>query len=76
MSEGLSGLPARIPEIRHWSQGTNVMESDRNYDFCLIGDFESEAALQIYQDHPAHQQVVTERIRPIVDSVVVVDFSF
>jgi hypothetical protein len=75
MAEGLSGLSARIPEIRNWSQGSNIMESDRNYDFCLIADFDSEAALQVYQDHPAHQQVVTDRIRPIVNSVVVVDFS-
>ena len=75
MIEGLGALPGRISQIRSWSQGTNVLPSDRSYDFCLIGDFDSLEDLKIYQDHPDHQDVVQNRIRPIVDSVVVVDFE-
>ena len=74
MAAGLASLPSRVPVIRAWSQGANVVPSDRSYDFCLVGDFDSENDLQTYQDHPAHQDVVSRLIRPIVSSVVVVDF--
>lgn len=75
MAEGLASLPGKIPVIRKWSQGFNLIASDRHYDFCLVGDFDSPADLQIYQNHPAHQEVITTLIRPITAGVVVVDFE-
>ncbi|HET6387035.1 MAG TPA: Dabb family protein [Armatimonadota bacterium] len=75
MAEGLQSLPGRVSVIRQWSQGANTQSSDRSYDFSLIADFDSLGDLGVYQDHPAHQEVVTTLIRPIVNSVVVVDFE-
>lgn len=74
MAEGLLSLPGKIGDIAAWSQGFNAVPSDRNYDFCLIGDFATPGALQVYQDHPAHQDVVARLIKPIVASVAAVDF--
>ena len=75
MADGLAELPSRIPQIRAWSQGRNVVQSDRNYDFALVADFDSLADMKIYQAHRDHQAVVAELILPVVESLVVADFD-
>ncbi|MDQ2732728.1 MAG: Dabb family protein [Armatimonadota bacterium] len=75
MADGLGALPGKISQIKGWSQGFNTVPSDRNYDFCLIADFATAEDLKLYGDHPAHQEVVTEWVRPFVASVAAVDFS-
>jgi quinol monooxygenase YgiN len=70
----LLALPPQIDEIRHYEVGLNVIESDRAYDFALYSKFDSIAAMQTYQVHPAHQAVV-QVIVPLMASVIAVDYE-
>lgn len=56
--EMLEALPDKIPQIRYYEVGVNVIPSERAFDMCLVSGFASEADLQAYRVHPAHQEVL------------------
>lgn len=48
-------LPNRIPVIRAFSIGTDVLHQPRSYDVTIIADFDNLDAYKQYEAHPAHQ---------------------
>ena len=36
LEKGLAGLPAKIPEIKGFHFGRDVIHSERSYDFALV----------------------------------------
>jgi hypothetical protein len=61
---GLGALPALIPEIHGFRFGSDLGLADTNADFAIIADFDDVAAWRRYQEHPEHQRVLAELIRP------------
>lgn len=74
LAEGLGGLPQKIEEIREFRFGTDVIHSERSYDFGLVSSFDDLDALQRYQVHAEHQKVGAH-IKAITSGVVAVDFE-
>ncbi|MDR6867220.1 hypothetical protein J2Y69_001821 [Microbacterium resistens] len=70
----LLALEGVVPEIRSISAGPNVAYLDANWDLVLVADFEDVAALDAYQVHPAHQEVVAY-VRSVVASRAAVDIE-
>jgi quinol monooxygenase YgiN len=70
----LKGLPASIGEIREFRVGRDVVRSERSHDLGLISAFDDLAAMQRYQVHPAHQEVVA-LVKALCAGVVAVDFN-
>jgi len=70
----LKGLPAIISEIREFRVGRDVVRSERSYDLALISAFDDLAAMQRYQVHPAHLEVVA-LVKTLCAGVVAVDFN-
>ncbi|TLM61389.1 MAG: Dabb family protein [Deltaproteobacteria bacterium] len=70
----LKGLPALIAEIREFRVGADVVRSERSFDLALVSAFDDLAAMQRYQVHPAHQEVVA-LVKACCGGVVAVDFS-
>jgi hypothetical protein len=66
---GLRGLPDQIEEIRGYEVGRDLGLAEGNATVAIVATFASPDDLQAYVVHPAHQQVVTELIRPIAASV-------
>jgi len=64
--DGLRALPAQIPEIRAYSVGPDLALAAGNADLAIVADFDTVEDWRTYQQHPAHQQVIVERIRPIL----------
>jgi len=69
----LDDLPNRIPEIRVYEFGRDVLRTERSWDFALVGLFANAATLARYQAHPEHRPVV-EKIRSLCEHVATVDF--
>jgi hypothetical protein len=67
-------LRAIIPEIKHLEIGRDILREARSWDLVLIMRFDSVAALQIYQPHPAHMQL-KEFNTPCVEAAASVDFE-
>ena len=74
LEAGLKGLPALIAEIREFRVGRDVIRSERSYDLGLVSAFDDLAAMQRYQVHPAHQEVVA-LVKSLCSGVVAVDFN-
>ena len=60
----LEGLNGRIPGLLKLEVGIDSSKESESSDVVLYSEFESNAALQAYQVHPAHNEVV-----PFVKSV-------
>ena len=73
ISAALQGLVPLIPEIRSLTVASNTVNLESNWDVVLIADYDDEAALRTYIDHPEHQRVVGV-IRPLVAQRAAVDF--
>jgi hypothetical protein len=72
--EGLGELPQQIEEIREFRFGRDVIHSERSCDLGLVSSFDDLDALQRYQTHPLHQQLLVH-IKAICDSIAAVDFE-
>jgi hypothetical protein len=69
----LEGLPPLIPEIGRYDVGVNVIDSPRSYDLVLVSEFDDADALQRYQVHPVHAEVLAY-LRDNAEAVAVVDY--
>ena len=70
----LNALDGVVPQLRSISAGANAAYPDTNWDVTLVADFDSIAALEEYQVHPAHEEVVAY-VRSVVASRAAVDFE-
>jgi hypothetical protein len=70
----LAALGGKIPVLRHFEVGVDVLRTERSYDLALLAKFDSLADLQIYQDHPAHQEVVNYLLT-LRESIITVDYQ-
>ena len=68
----LQALDGVIPQVLRSEVGVNV--KDGNYDACLIADFESPEALEIYKNDPRHVEV-SRLCKSIREDRVAVDFE-
>ena len=54
----IDGLRGRIPGMLHIEGGVDYNQAETAYDVVLYSEFESREALDGYQVHPAHQEIV------------------
>lgn len=76
LADALAGLPAQIPELLAYRFGPDAGLAEDNWDFSVVADFADQAAYEVYRDHPAHQAVISERIRPLVAARAAVQMHF
>jgi hypothetical protein len=73
LKAAIDALEQEVPQVKYLQTGINFNTRPKAFDLVLISDFESEADLDIYRDHPQHQKVM-DIIREAVEQVHVVDF--
>ena len=71
----LQGLAQQIDTVRELSCGRNFSPRGEGFAVGLRVKFDDRAGLEFYGPHDAHQSCVATYIKPIMDSVVVVDFE-
>jgi hypothetical protein len=75
MTEGLEQLPSAIPEIRGYQCGPNIGPSNENWHYAVVADFDDAAGHQRYVADEFHQQIIAERIRPILADRAAVQYE-
>ncbi len=75
VTAGLESLPGLIPEIRAYRVGADLGINAGNHQYAVVADFETVEDYLVYRDHPAHLAVITETIRPILESRAAVQFA-
>lgn len=62
----LRSLPSVIPELRAYVVGRDAGMAPDNSTIAVVADFDDEAGYLAYRDHPEHQRVIAELIRPVL----------
>ncbi|PYV14493.1 MAG: stress protein [Acidobacteria bacterium] len=75
MLAALRGLKSVSPQILELSCGTNFSPRSQGFTHGLRVRFASRADLEAYAVAPEHQRVLAERIRPIVESILALDYE-
>jgi hypothetical protein len=75
LRNSLAALPGKIPEIKEYSFGKDVMRSERSMDFALVSAFTDLEALKRYSEHPDHQLVIS-LVRSLSEKTLTVDYFF
>ena len=70
----LRALPARIPELRDLSVGTDVLHGPASHEIAIVADFDDLDGLAAYSRHPAHDEVL-KISAPVKVSLATVDFE-
>ena len=73
--EGLAALPTAIPEIRSYQFGDDAAIAKGNFEFAIVADFENALDFQTYAAHDAHQKLIAEHIRPILQDRAAVQYE-
>ena len=73
--EGLAALPAAIPQIRNYQFGDDAALAEGNFEFAIVADFDSRSDFQLYAAAEAHQRLIAEHIRPILQERAAVQFE-
>ncbi|MGH9038733.1 MAG: Dabb family protein [Acidimicrobiia bacterium] len=66
LRDGLATMPEQIPEVRAYRFGDDAGISEDNYDLVVVADFEDQDGFLTYRDHPLHQKLVADLLRPII----------
>jgi hypothetical protein len=70
---------SRLPMVWRYQIGTVLPGGrevvDSSYDVAIVATFENARALDEYTRHPDHKKVLEEKLKPLVDKVVVYDFA-
>src|SRR5262245_1241468 len=64
--DALRLLPGAIPEIRQYDIGVDARVNEGNFDLVVVADFDDIDGYLVYRDHPQHQAVIAELMRPIL----------
>ena len=77
LPDALMQMKDEIPGIESITAGTNNSPEGKSQDYCFgfIVRFTDEAARDAYLPHPFHQKVAGEQIRPLVEDVLVFDYT-
>ncbi len=66
VADHLDTLPRAIAEIARYEHGPDAGINSGNFDYVVVGDFETEADYLVYRDHPVHQKVIVEVLAPLI----------
>ncbi|WP_425582103.1 Dabb family protein [Streptosporangium fragile] len=75
VAEELGKLPGVIAEIRSYTIGPDAGVNPGNHQFAVVADFADVDDYLVYRDHPAHQAVIAEHVKPILASRAAVQFE-
>jgi len=59
-------LPALVPSLRAYHHGSDLGLGEGRWDYGIVAECDDVAGWQAYDQHPAHQHVVVDVIRPHV----------
>lgn len=72
---GLASLPGIIPQIVDYRFGSDLGINEGNAEFAVVADFASRDDYLVYRDHPAHRQLISDLVTPIVQRRLAIQFA-
>ena len=75
MADALDALVATVPEVVSYVHGPDVGISEGNFDYVIVGEYASVEDYVVYRDHPEHQRIIAELVKPHVAKRAAVQFQ-
>ncbi len=72
----LPKMPVAIGQIRAYRFGPDAGVNPGNSDYAVVADFDDKAGYLAYRDHPAHRDLVTRFVTPIVAGRAAIQFEY
>ena len=73
--EILLSMKGNVPMLKEIQVGVDILHSERSYDLYLSVVVEDMKALEEYQNHPYHVEVVKTHMHKVRTASVAVDFQ-
>ena len=70
----LQQLPSKIDDIIELSCGKNFSDRSQGFEYGLRVLLKDNEALERYQKHESHVNVVENNVKPILESILAVDY--
>jgi hypothetical protein len=70
----IAAIGGKIPQLLSIEVGANVVDSARAYDIGLLTTFDSVEAMQAYQVHPVHVELLADVV-PRFAEIASVDYQ-
>lgn len=74
LAENIRELQHQIPEIAAYTVGTSAQVDEDAADIAIYAQFASVDDYRAYKDHPVHQRLIIEQIRPHLESRTATQF--
>lgn len=71
----LESLPSQIDVLVGYKCGSDLGLMDGTWDFVVAADVENADDFVTYKDHPAHRDVVTNFMAPIIEDGARIQFE-
>lgn len=71
----LARLPSVVPELRDYRFGPDAGLRQGNWNFAVVATCDDADGWRTYTDHPEHQRVLVELIRPLLADRAAVQFD-
>ncbi|MBK8576521.1 MAG: Dabb family protein [Elusimicrobia bacterium] len=75
LMKSLVALQGVIPGILYASAGVNFSARAQGYTHGFVARFKDRTALDHYISHPAHVAVVEQKVKPISEGVLALDYE-
>eukprot|EP00899_Mesostigma_viride_P005544 jgi/Mesvir1/14991/Mv14650-RA.1 len=75
LKQELDKLPSVITVIKSYRTGPDLGLAEGNKHFGITADFACKEDFITYRDHPAHVEVITKYIKPILASRAAMQFE-
>jgi hypothetical protein len=75
LADGLDRMPAAVGTVLDYRHGRDAAITEGTYDYAVVGDFATVDDYLTYRDHPEHQALIRELVRPIVVERALVQFE-
>ncbi|WP_419919195.1 Dabb family protein [Candidatus Poriferisocius sp.] len=73
--DAIATMPGATGATEAYAIGPDLGLAEGNFDFAVVGDFADEAAYLTYRDHPEHQRIVSEIIRPAISDRAAIQYE-
>ena len=75
MGTALDALVPTVAEVVDYRHGADLGISEGNFDYVIVGEYASVEDYVVYRDHPEHQRIIAELIKPHVKARAAVQYD-
>jgi hypothetical protein len=75
LAEGLDRMPAAVGTTVDYHHGRDAGITEGAYDYVVVGDFATVDDYLTYRNHPDHQALIRDLVRPILAERASIQFE-